>query len=326
MERLIPVEGPFRFDLALRHLGTSPSTIAELIERDGYARAFPHTVPPRPQAGTRYAAEGDVGYPAPGARHGTAVARVRAAPGGLRLVVAGPAAGPTPPEAVWARAEEIARIAFGVDADAAGAAAVAGRDPLIAPLVERYRGLRPLAIPDPFETLVWAILGQQINVAFAARLKRVLIERYGEPVPFDGATLWLFPPPERLVDVTPEELRPLQISRQKALYIAELARAVADGRIDFGLLRARPDEEVIGELTRLKGVGRWTAEYLLLRGFGRPDAIPAGDIGLRAALGRLHGLGRHASEAEVRAMAEAWRPYRGFVAFYLWFALQQREL
>jgi DNA-3-methyladenine glycosylase II len=267
--------------------------------------------------------EGHTGSDAP---PGPVVARVGADPGGLRLALAGPGAGPAPSEALWADAERIARRAFGLDADAEGAAAVAGRDPVIAPLVERYRGLRPLAIPDPFETLVWAILGQQINVAFAARLKRALIERYGQPVPLDGATLWLFPPPRRLVDVTPEELRPLQISRQKAVYIAELARAVEGGRIDLAGLAALPDDGAIEALTRLKGIGRWTAEYLLLRGFGRPDAIPAADVGLRAALGRLHRLGRHASEAEVRAMAEAWRPYRGFVAFYLWFALQQRDL
>ena len=78
-------------------------------------------------------------------------------------------------------------------------------------------------------------------------------------------------------------------------------------------------------ITALKGIGLWTAEYLLLRGFGRPDAIPAGDMGLRQILGRLHGLGRNATEREVRAMAETWTPWRGLVGFYLWFALQQRD-
>jgi DNA-3-methyladenine glycosylase II len=301
VERLLVVEGPFRFDLALRYLATSPSTVAELVDGRGYARAF--------RAAT-----------------GAAVALVSAPHGGaagaLRLRVVGDGAGPSALE----QAERIARDAFGLDLDAVGASSVVARDRAVAPLAERYRGLRPLAIPDPFEALCWAILGQQINVAFAARTKRALIERYGQPVELDGARLWLFPPPERLVELTPEELRPLQISRQKALYLAELARAVVGGQLDLDRVRTLPDETAIAALTRLKGVGTWTAEYLLLRGFGRPDALPAADVGLRAALGRLHGLGRHASETEVRAMAEAWRPYRGFVAFYLWFALQQREL
>jgi len=178
-----------------------------------------------------------------------------------------------------------------------------------------------VTIPDPFEALVWAILGQQISVAFAARTKRALIEQYGESVEVCGRTYRLFPLPERLAALAPDDLRPLQVSRQKGAYITELARS----GIDLEALRGLPDEEVVERLVRLKGIGRWTAEYLLVRGFGRPDAIAAGDMGIRAIVGRLHGLGRNATEAEVRALAEAWAPWRGYAGFYLWFALQQRD-
>src|SRR5439155_24373103 len=104
-------------------------------------------------------------------------------------------------------------------------------------------------------------------------------------------------------------------------YIRQLAWA----DVDFEALRELPDEEVVDRLVQLKGIGRWTAEYLLLRGFGRADAIPAGDMGLRAIVGRLYGLDRNATEAEVRAAAQPFVPYRGYLAMSLWFALQQRE-
>jgi DNA-3-methyladenine glycosylase II len=296
LEHLLTARGPFRFDLALRYYQSSPSTIAEVVDDRAYRRAFQ-------------------------APAGPAVLTARAAAGGLVVAVAGPGGD----QAGIEQAAAIARRAFGLVDDATGLVAVAAGDGALAERLRRYLGLRPLAIPDPFEALVWAILGQQINVAFAARLKRVLLERYGRVVEVDGRAFRLFPGPERLVDVTPEELRRLQFSRQKALYVRELARAVLDRRVDLEALRARPDEEVVAEITRLKGIGRWTAEYLLLRGFGRADAIPAGDVGLRAIVGRLHGLGRNASEPEVRQAAEPFAPYRGYLAMSLWFALQQRE-
>jgi DNA-3-methyladenine glycosylase II len=310
-ELLLPARGPFRFDLALRYYRSSPSTIAEVVDDRSYRRAFRAPAGPAVLTAVRVDHWPD---------------RARAAPAsgvedGLRLVVTGPGAD----QAALAAAAELAARAFGLADDASGLVALAAGPGVLAERLRRYLGLRPLAIPDPFEALVWAILGQQINIAFAARLKRVLLERYGSVVEVDGASYRLFPEPARLADVTPEELRPLQFSRQKALYVRELARAVVEGRVDLEALRARPDDEVVAEITRLKGIGRWTAEYLLLRGFGRRDAIPAGDMGLRAILGRLHGLGRNATEAEVRAAAEPFAPYRGYLAMTLWFALQQRE-
>lgn len=290
LERTVAVAEPFRLDLALRYLATSPSTVAEVVDAASYERALR----------------------APG---GPVVVRAVGAAEGLKVSVSGPGAGAAALEEglSWVRA------VFSLDAPVPPIEAT--NDPVMAERLARYRGLRILTIPDPFEALVWAILGQQINVAFAARLKRVLIEHYGDAVDVDGRRFWLFPPAERLVDVTPELLRPLQISRQKALYIRELARS----DLDLAALSALPDDEVIERLVRIKGIGRWTAEYLLLRGFGRTDAIPAGDMGLRAIVGGLYGFGRNATEAEVRQLAERWAPWRGYAAFYLWFALQQRD-
>lgn len=282
----VAATAPFRLDLALRYLATSPSTVAEVVDERSYERALR-------------------------GRRGPFVVRAEAAEDGLRVSVRGSGADL---EEGFDWIQRVFSLQAPLPEPPVG-------DPVMAERIARYLGLRILTIPDPFEALVWAILGQQINIAFAARLKRVLIEAYGDPLELDGRVYWLFPPAERLVDVTPEELRPLQISRQKAIYIRELARS----ELDLAALRRLPDDEVVERLVELKGIGRWTAEYLLLRGFGRTDAIPAGDMGLRQIVGRLYGLDRNASEAEVRSLAEAWTPWRGYGAFYLWFALQQRD-
>ena len=101
-----------------------------------------------------------------------------------------------------------------------------------------------------------------------------------------------------------------------------MARAIASGRLDLEALRIVPPDEALARLMALKGIGRWTAEYVLLRGFGNPDSIPAADGGLKRIIGREYGLGRLATEAEVRAVAANWAGWRGYAAFYWWFTLQ----
>lgn len=217
----------------------------------------------------------------------------------------------------------LAERVFGTRAEMAQLEEDVAADPVFAAVARRFRGLRPVLIADPFETLVWAILGQQINVVFAAKLKRALIERFGTRVRADGHDLRLFPEPETLARLDhARDLRPLQFSRQKSEYTIAVARAIADGRLDLEALRAAPPDEALARLMELKGIGRWTAEYMLLRGFGHRDAIPAADGGLKRAVGTAYGLGRLAAEAEVRALAQAWAPWRGYAAFYWWFTLQ----
>ncbi|MER3421171.1 MAG: DNA-3-methyladenine glycosylase, partial [Chloroflexota bacterium] len=171
---------------------------------------------------------------------------------------------------------------------------------------------------------VWAIIGQQINVAFAAKLKQALVMRFGRRLLLDGREYRLFPDAETLAGLDHErDLRPLQFSRQKSAYVIGAARAVATGVLDLEALRRVDAEEALARLTQLKGVGRWTAEYVLLRGLGFPDVIPAADGGLRRIIGRAYGLGRSATEAEVRALAARWAPWRAYAAFYWWFTLQR---
>ena len=218
-------------------------------------------------------------------------------------------------------AERLVARCFRLDEDPRGLDVVAAADPVFGALLARLRGARLVLMPTPFEALIWAILGQQINLAFAYKLKRALVERYGDTLKHDGRLYHLFPEPARLAAVPPAELRALQFSRQKAEYVITLAALAAAGSIDWDALGVAPEAEAVAELSRLRGVGRWTAEYVCLRGLGHRDVIPAADLGLRAAIGRAYGLDRTASEAEVRARAERWAGWRGHAAFCWWYSL-----
>ena len=125
---------------------------------------------------------------------------------------------------------------------------------------------------------------------------------------------------QRLAALEPAELAAHQFSRQKAAYIVGLSRAVHKGELDLDEIGTLPHDEAINALTRHKGVGRWTAEYLLMRGYGAPDSIPAADLGLRDAIGKAY-LGRRASEDEVRGIAESWAGQRSWAAFLWWLSL-----
>jgi DNA-3-methyladenine glycosylase II len=190
-------------------------------------------------------------------------------------------------------------------------------------LIGGFRGLRPVLLPDLFETIVWAIIGQQINVIFAARCKRAFVETFGTHFEVDGDPWMLFPTPEQVVEIDEARLAEIQFSRQKSRYILNLAREIVEGRLDLNALLETPPQAAQERLEQLTGIGRWTAEYVLMRGIGHPDIIPAGDGGLRRIVGQRYGLGRLASEDEVRTIAERWAGWRGYFAFYLWFTLQE---
>jgi DNA-3-methyladenine glycosylase II len=215
---------------------------------------------------------------------------------------------------------EVARW-WRIDQDPAALDAVAQRDPVLGALLARLDGARAPLMPSPFECLIWAILGQQITLAFAYKMKRAVVERYGEALVHEGRTYWLFPEASRLAAADPADLREIQFSRQKSEYVRALAGLVAEQRIAWDEIVALPTDEAIAALTALRGVGRWTAEYILMRGLGHPDVIPAADVGLRSAIGRAYGFGRNATEAEVRTLAVRWAPHRSHAAFAWWWSL-----
>jgi DNA-3-methyladenine glycosylase II len=202
----------------------------------------------------------------------------------------------------------------------------ARRDPLLAPIVRRFRGLKLPASPTLFESLVVAVLSQQVNLVFAHSIKRELVERFGERLRAGGAVHFTFPGPERFAEQTPEALRRFRLTRSKAAALVGLGEAFASGALREDELATLPDEEVVERLVQLRGIGRWSAEIALLRGLARPDAFPAADLGVVKYLARgLLGREEKASEDEMRGFAERWRPWRGLALHYCYAELGRRE-
>lgn len=207
--------------------------------------------------------------------------------------------------------ERLRRI-FDLGADPAEIARHLRRDRRLASRLERLPGVRVPGTWDGFELAVRAILGQQVSVPGATTLAGRLVEAYGEALPDtgDAGLRWLFPTPEALAEADPVRLG---IPRTRASAIAALSRAVAKGEL---CLDGSEDLDAsLARLQALPGIGPWTAQLIAMRALGEPDALPAGDLGLRRNLGRS---GKLASPAEVEARAEAWRPWRAYGAMLLW--------
>ncbi len=157
-----------------------------------------------------------------------------------------------------------------------------------------------------FEALLGAIVSQQISKAAAATVWGRLEEAAGSVTP------------DAVLALDEDALRAVGLSRQKASYACSLAEAVSNGAIDLDGLASRPDEDVVDELVRLKGIGRWSAEIYLLFALGRPDAFPADDLALMIGAQRLKRLDARPNRSGLTEIAEAWRPWRGPAALLLW--------
>jgi DNA-3-methyladenine glycosylase II len=184
--------------------------------------------------------------------------------------------------------------------------ALASREPAFAAVVERHGIPGPRNSEPGAHTLLRTIVGQQVSVAAARSMWSKLEAAFGSP-----------PELALLLAASDEELRAAGISRQKAGYIRSLAELVISGALDLESLPA-DDEEAIALLTRIKGIGRWSAEIYLLFAEGRPDIFPAGDLAVLVELGRLMGLDSKPSEKQLRELADAWRPHRGAAAVLAW--------
>jgi DNA-3-methyladenine glycosylase II len=183
---------------------------------------------------------------------------------------------------------------------------LAAREPRIAVALAAVGYPEPRISEPGYQTLLRAIVGQQVSVASAASLWAKLTAAVGDP-----------PAPAALLTASDETLRAAGLSRQKASYARSLAEEVVSGRLDFSAL-PEEDEAAIEELVRVKGIGRWTAEVYLLFAEGRTDIWPAGDLAVQIETGRIMGLDEKPTEKRVRELAEAWRPHRGAFAIFTW--------
>lgn len=190
-------------------------------------------------------------------------------------------------------------------------------DPRLGPLIVRFKGLKPPRFPSLFETLINAIACQQVTLALGIRLLNRLATAFGRRVEGDPQAPPAFPTPEDLAGQRLEALQALGFSRQKARSILVLAEAVASGAVELEAWEALTDEEAIARLIRLRGIGRWSAEYTLLRGMGRLHVFPGDDVGARNHLQRWLGRRRPLDYQGVRRALAPWQPYAGLVYFHL---------
>ena len=203
---------------------------------------------------------------------------------------------------------------------------LARKDDMLAPLVRRFRGLRIVSSPTLFEALVTAVLSQQVNLTFAYSIKKALVESFGRTWRREEGTYYAFPEPRRFAAQSMEDMRKFRLSTAKAGSLIRLGAAFAS-KTPFPVnATALSDDEIVARLTAIKGIGRWSAEIALMRGLGRPDTFPAGDLGVVKYVAQgLLGKTEKATEAEMRAFAERWRPYRGLALAYCYAELATRR-
>jgi DNA-3-methyladenine glycosylase II len=193
----------------------------------------------------------------------------------------------------------------------------ATHDRRLGPLAQRFIGMKPPRFATVFEGVINAIACQQMTLTLGIRLLSSLAAACGIAIDRGDESVYAFPRPVDLAGVNPPDLRQLGFSHQKSRAMIELARLIAEGRLDLEALVALPDDEAVERLSELRGVGRWTAEYVLLRGLGRTHVFPADDVGARNNLRRWLSLANPLDYKGVRRVLSRWDGYAGLVYFHL---------
>ena len=198
---------------------------------------------------------------------------------------------------------------------------IARQDPILYQLCQKYHGLRMVGMPNLFESLVWSVIGQQINLNFAYSLKQRLVHTFGKSITFQGETFYALPTPETLAGLQIEDLQPYQFSRGKAQYIINISKAFTEGTLSQQKLALLSYDEIKQQLVAIKGVGNWTANYSMMKSLRSYDAFPVEDVGLHNAVKNQYRLAGKPSIAELHQMSANWSGWRGYATFYFWHSL-----
>lgn len=219
----------------------------------------------------------------------------------------------TPPLA-RARLRTVARWLTSAELDLRPFYASVAAHPVMAHVVRSLHGLKPLRPATLLEMAVITITEQQLSLAAAFHIRSRLVRRFGKPL----GDLWVFPSPERLAAASLGELGKCGLSLRKAEYVKDLGRRIAEkSGFDFETLREETDERIRDIILSQRGFGEWSVQYILGRGFGRPDSLPSGDTGLRRVVGHYFGEGHRLTAEELEDALAPFTPFRGLAAFYL---------
>lgn len=210
---------------------------------------------------------------------------------------------------------------FDVNRDLTNFYKMSKKDELLKTIVKKNKGLRLIGVPSFLEAISWAIIGQQINLTFAYSLKKRLVENFGRKIHFEGKDFYLFPTADVISKLTEDDLRPLQFSRSKIKYLTGVARAIDAGEISKNMLSQLSYEEAKVKLIEHKGVGNWTADYVLMKCLRCPDAFPITDVGIHNAIKKELNLEKKPSIESIEEMAKNWIGWKSYATFYLWHSL-----
>lgn len=187
-------------------------------------------------------------------------------------------------------------------------------DSILSDVIERYPVPSFQKHDNYYQSLVESIIGQQLSVKAAAAIRERFVGLFEGP----------FPSPQQIVSIDVETYRSVGLSRPKARYIIDLAEKVSDGSIRFDHLDGLSNQEIIEELTVVKGIGVWTVHMFLMFCMGRLDVLPTGDLGIRNAVQKLYGFESIVTPEQVQVVANDnnWHPYESVASFYLWKSLE----
>jgi DNA-3-methyladenine glycosylase II len=288
---LLPYLPPYRLDLTVSALRRVPTNPVDILTSDAhYLRAFV-----RPSA--------------------TTVVTATQQPDSASLSVTFyQPSGQTP--AQDADLEALIPTMLGTRVDLSGFYALAGDVPELASLVSRARGVKPPRYSSLWEAFCNSVIFQQVSLDSAMATLRRLIAHLAPPVTFGDTLLYPFPAPESYLETDPDVLRSLGLSTAKVRTLQDVSRMLLEGDLTYSLLDALPTADAMSRLTRLRGIGPWTAAVIMLRGFGRLDVFPTGDSGVRRNLRGL--LGDDAArDVEGAAIQQALGPWRGMLYYHL---------
>jgi DNA-3-methyladenine glycosylase II len=181
------------------------------------------------------------------------------------------------------------------------------------PIVKQLWGIKPMRPASLFEMAVIAITEQQISLAAAYHIRQRMVKRFGDQV----NNMWVFPSPAVLASASIDNLRACGLTYRKSEYINDLAKRIIEDSFDFEKLVRLSDDDAREILLRIRGFGRWSADYVLVRGLARPDCIPMDDVAIQNVAGKILGEGRRLNRIELQRIMEPYTPFRGIAAYYL---------
>ncbi|WP_057763408.1 DNA glycosylase [Cytobacillus praedii] len=220
----------------------------------------------------------------------------------------------------WKREEIVKYIHewFDLDNDLTPFYEMAKADPLLKMPAQKFYGLRVVGIPDLFEALCWGVLGQQINLAFAYSLKKQFVEGFGDSIKWNEKTYWVFPSHERIAQLTPADLADIKMTVKKSEYIIGIARLMASGELSREKLMKMNFKDAEKTLINIRGIGPWTANYVLMRCLRFQTAFPIDDVGLINSIKLLRNMDRKPTKDEIKEISFPWKNWESYATFYLW--------